>query len=131
MNTSSLPSDLNISNPYNDGTRYSSYFTDVSGRQCEESESEVAQSFPTLCDPVDCSMPGSFAHGILQARILEWSRSLLQGIFPTQGLNPRFLHCRQILYHLSHQGRHCSLLKSRQLISLCYRTLFRYVANIL
>ena len=32
------------------------------------------------------------------------SRSLLQGIFPTQGLNPGLLHCRQILYQLSHQG---------------------------
>ena len=30
--------------------------------------------------------------------------SLLQGIFPTQGLNPSLLHCRWILYHLSHQG---------------------------
>ena len=37
-----------------------------------ESESEVAQSCPTLCDPVDCSPPGSSAHGILQARVLEW-----------------------------------------------------------
>ena len=34
--------------------------------------SEVAQSCPTHCDPVDCSPPGSFLHGILQARILEW-----------------------------------------------------------
>ena len=32
----------------------------------------VAQSCPTLCDPVDCSPPGSFVHGILQARILGW-----------------------------------------------------------
>ena len=30
------------------------------------------QSCPTLCDPMDCSLPGSFVHGILQARILEW-----------------------------------------------------------
>ena len=37
-----------------------------------ESESEVAQSCPTLCDPVDCSLPGSSVHGICQARILEW-----------------------------------------------------------
>ena len=37
-----------------------------------ESESEVAQSCPTLCDPVDCSPPGSSVHGILQARMLEW-----------------------------------------------------------
>ena len=36
------------------------------------SESEVAQSCPTLCDPVDCSLPGSSVHGILQARILKW-----------------------------------------------------------
>ena len=37
-----------------------------------ESESEVAQSCQTLCDPVDCSPPGSSLHVILQARILEW-----------------------------------------------------------
>ena len=34
--------------------------------------SEVTQSCPTLCNPVDCSSPGSSVHGILQARILEW-----------------------------------------------------------
>jgi len=34
--------------------------------------SEVAQSCPTLCDPIDCSLPGSSIHGIFQARILEW-----------------------------------------------------------
>ena len=37
-----------------------------------KSESEVAQSCPTLSDPVDCSLPGSSAHGIFQARVLEW-----------------------------------------------------------
>ena len=37
-----------------------------------ESESEFAQSYPTLCDLMDCSLPGSSIHGILQARILEW-----------------------------------------------------------
>ena len=37
-----------------------------------ESESEVAQSCPTLCDPMDYSLPGSSVHGILQARTLEW-----------------------------------------------------------
>ena len=37
-----------------------------------KSESEVAQSCPTLCDPMDCSPPGSSIHGIFQARILEW-----------------------------------------------------------
>ena len=37
-----------------------------------KSESEVAQSCPTLSDPMDCRPPGSSAHGIFQARVLEW-----------------------------------------------------------
>ena len=37
-----------------------------------KSESEVSQSCLTLCDPMDCSLPGSSAHGIFQARVLEW-----------------------------------------------------------
>ena len=37
-----------------------------------ESESEVAQSCPTLSDPMDCSLPGSSIHGIFQATVLEW-----------------------------------------------------------
>ena len=37
-----------------------------------KSESEVAQWCPTLCNPMDCSLPGSSIHGILQARALEW-----------------------------------------------------------
>ena len=37
-----------------------------------KSESEVAQSCPTLSDPMDCSFPGSSVHGIFQARVLEW-----------------------------------------------------------
>ena len=59
------------------------------------SEHEVAQSCPTLCDPMDCSLPGSSVHVISQARILEWvtisfSRDLL-----TQGSKPGLLHCRR------------------------------------
>ena len=37
-----------------------------------KSESEVAQSCPTLSNPMDCSLPGSSVHGICQARVLEW-----------------------------------------------------------
>ena len=37
-----------------------------------KSESEVAQSCPTLSDPMDCSPPGSSIHGIFQARVMEW-----------------------------------------------------------
>ena len=63
-----------------------------------ESESEVAQSCPTLCDPMDCSLQGSSLHGILQARILGVGcHFLLQGIFPTQGLNLGLLHSKQTL----------------------------------
>ena len=57
------------------------------------------------CDTVDCSLPGSSVHVILQARILDWVvQSLLQGIFLTQGPNPDLLCCRQILYHVNYQG---------------------------
>ena len=63
-----------------------------------KSESEVAQSCLTLCNPMDCSLPGSSLHGILQARILEWvAIFLLQGIFPTRGSNLGLPHSRQTL----------------------------------
>ena len=45
---------------------------------------EVTQSCPTLCDPMDCSLPGSSLHGIFQTRILEWvAISFSRGIFLT------------------------------------------------
>ena len=47
----------------------------------------VTQSCPTLCNPMDCSPPGSSVLGILQARILDWvAMSSSRGIFLTQGL---------------------------------------------
>ena len=50
-------------------------------------------------------LPSSSVHGILLSKNTGvGSHSLLQGIFRTQGLNPCLLHCRWILYHLSHQG---------------------------
>ena len=60
----------------------------------------------SLC-PVDCSPPGSSVHGIHQATHqypMVGCHSLLQGIFPTQGLNLDLQHCKRILCHLSHQG---------------------------
>ena len=44
-------------------------------------ECEVAQSCPTLHDPMDCSLPGSSVHGILQARVLEWGAIDFSGNF--------------------------------------------------
>ena len=61
----------------------------------------VAQLCPTLFDPMDCT--GVDFH------------ALLQEIFPTQGSNPSLSHCRQILYHLRHQGNpYGSIIYDRQ-----------------
>ena len=58
-----------------------------------------------ICDPMDCSLLGSSVHGDSPGKNTGVGcHVLLQGIFPTQGLNPDLPHCRQILYHLSHQG---------------------------
>ena len=66
---------------------------------------EVAHLCATLCNPVDCSLPGSSIHGIFQPRVLEWvAISFSRGIFLIQGSNPDLSHCRQMLYRLSHQG---------------------------
>ena len=48
-----------------------------------KSESEVAQSCPTLSDPMDCSLRGSSVHGIFQARVLEWGASAFSDIYVT------------------------------------------------
>ena len=65
----------------------------------------VTQSSLTLHDPMDF-VSGSSVHGILQVRLLEWvAVPFSRGIFSTQGLNPGLLHCRQILYLLSHHER--------------------------
>ena len=77
------------------------------GSRWEQHESEVTQSCRILCDPMDCSLNSGQAPP-------PWDfpgkntgvgcHFLLQEIFLTQGLNPGFPHCRQTLYHLSHQG---------------------------
>ena len=59
----------------------------------------------TLCNSMDCSPPASPVHGDSPGKNTGVGcHVLLQGIFPTQGLNPGLLHCRQIFYSLSHQG---------------------------
>ena len=65
----------------------------------------VAQLCLIFCNPMDCSMPGSSAHGDSPGKNTGVGcHSLLQGIFSTQGSNPDLTHCKQILYLLSHQG---------------------------
>ena len=64
-----------------------------------------AQSCLTLCNPMDCSLPGSSVHGDSPGKNTGVGcHALLQGIFPTQGSNPGLPHCRQILYQLSRKG---------------------------
>ena len=72
-------------------------------------ETEVAQSCPTLCNPMDCSPPGFSVHGIFQATVLEWGAIALSDrvylfhaaaskinkfLVPTQVLNPYSLHLK-------------------------------------
>ena len=65
----------------------------------------VAQLCLALCDPIDCSPSGFSVHGDSSGKNTGVGcHAFLQGIFPTQELNPDLLHCRWILYHLSHQG---------------------------
>ena len=73
-------------------------------------ESEVAQSCPTLSDPMDCSLSGSSVHGIFQARVLEWdaiafSDTLLYhkfNIFTIYSNITGFLYSTMYLYYLIH-----------------------------
>ena len=69
----------------------------------------VAHLWPTLCNPLDCSLPGSSVHGIFQARILEWvaiffskGSSLSRNQTHVSCIAGSFLYCRRTLYLLSH-----------------------------
>ena len=72
---------------------------------CPSSLCLVIQSCPILCDPLDCSPPGSSVHGDSPGKGTGVGcHALLQGIFRTQGLNPGLRLCRKILYRLSCKG---------------------------
>ena len=62
----------------------------------------VAHSCVTLCDPMDCSPPGSSVKDSVGKNGVSY-HALLQGVFPTYRSNPGLPHCR-ILYHMKHQG---------------------------
>ena len=88
-----------------------------------KSESEVAQSCPTLSDPMDCSLPGSSTHGIFQARVLEWV-AIAFSDFSTQGyINTYiiFIYNVNTLYNIYSDERgdsHMILVKNLTLISM-------------
>ena len=79
----------------------------------------VSRLVVSVCDPMDCSPPGSSIHGILQATILDGVgyHDLLQGILLTLGSNAGLPHCRQTAYCLSHQG--CPSTKLQEKLKAC------------
>ena len=80
----------------------------------------VIQSCSTLCDPINCSQPGSCVLGILQVRILECvAIPFSRGSFPPRHRTPGLLRCRQILYCLRQQGSPEYFTKSHPSIMVC------------
>ena len=80
-----------------------------------------SQSCLTLCNPMDCSLPGSSVLGVSRQEYWSGLPFILQGIFPTQGSNAHLLHCRKtIRYRLSHQGSNntCIALTEYQVLPL-------------
>ena len=71
-----------------------------------ETESEVAQSCPTLCDPMDFSLPGTSIHGIFKARVPEWvAISFSRGSSLPRDQTRVFCIVGRCFYHLSHDKR--------------------------
>ena len=74
-------------------------------KDTRKTESEVTQSYPTLCDLMDCSQPGFSVYGILQARILEWvAISFSRGSFRPRDWAQVSRIVGRCVYHLNHQG---------------------------
>ena len=95
-----------------------------------KSESEVAQSCPTLSDPMDCSLPGSSIHGIFQARVLEWGAIAFSEVeYSIPLLDSTVLEGRDSEGYLTH----CSLIfplplrDLRPLTQSKYRTFMKFL----
>ena len=88
-----------------------------------KSESEVAQSYPTLSDPMDCSPPGSSEHGIFLARVLEWGAIA----FPIGEI----LHLATLLKMTWQQARLCldTLYLKEKTYILIFKHLKRIISN--
>ena len=82
----------------------------------------ASKSCPILCNPIDCSPPGSSVHEDPPSKNTSLGcHALLQVIFPTQGSHHGLPHCRWILYHLSHQGSPSLSLQMPMLgLELCF-----------
>ena len=86
----------------------------------------VTQLCLTLCDPMDCSPPGSSVHGDSSGKNTGVGcHALLQGLFATQRSNPGLPPGRWILYHLSHRGSPFSYTYIHTYIYILFHILFR------
>ena len=88
----------------------------------------VAQLGPMLCDPTNCNPPGSAVHGDSPSKNTGVDCPL-QGIFPTQGSDPGVLHCRRVLYQLSHQGITWTIFTSNECVEHLLYTGGRSIAG--
>ena len=74
-----------------------------------KSESEVPQSYPTLSDPMDCSLPGSSVYGIFQARVLKWGAIAFSSLYQIRSVSQWYLtlcnpmNCSKPGLHVHHQ----------------------------
>ena len=104
-----------------------------------KNESEVAQSCPTLSNPVDCSLPGSSIHGIFQARVLEWGAIAFSSLFQYHSSKASILwHSAFFMVQLSHPcmttGKTIALTRWTfvgKVISLLFNMLSRLVITFL
>ena len=88
-----------------------------------KSESEVAQSCLTLCDPMDCSLPGSSVHGIFQARVLEWGAIAFSFLcLGTQKYKNPSLKTATLGAWNKYQHRHRAMMDKAEQISSTFNT---------
>ena len=101
---------------------------DVKQSLCVCACAKLPQSYPTLCNPMECSPPGSSVHGILQARILEWvAMPSSRGSSQTQGLNSRLLQRRRILYNWATREAHIYIKSSTWILCILYVWSIAYI----
>ena len=96
-----------------------------------KSESEVAQSCPTLSDPMDCSLPGPSIHGIFQARVLEWgaiafSPTLVSGISTSLLDTSMWMFCIYLKFNMNLKKKSSLNFHPPSSLQNCFLSLYFY-----
>ena len=90
----------------------------------------VAQSCPTLCNPTDCSPPGSSVHGLFQARILEWvAISFSRGSSQPRNRTPVSKFSRLLIY-VTMKTKHTNILKNKYSDIFSMRKLLKFLSSV-